>query len=412
MKQYYCESTNFYGLNTPFDLIRAYGSPLYVYNEAIFRTRCREMKGFINYPHIAVNYSIKANSNLTLLKIAREEGLRADAVSPGEIYHLQKAGYPSEEIFFIPNNASDEEMRYAIERDILLSADSISQLERYGRLNPDGSVAVRFNPGVGAGHHEKVVTGGDKSKFGVMPSLIPKVKEVLQAYNLKLVGINQHIGSLFMEGSPYMNGVQALLSIAENFDDLEFIDLGGGFGVPYRKQEGEARFDLVTFGAELGDLLSRWTKGYGKPIRFIIEPGRYVPAESGVLLGTVHAVKQSYGKTYIGTDLGFNVLSRPVLYDAYHEIEVYPREPRSGEDALVTLVGNLCETGDILAKDRSLPPIKEDDVIGVMDAGAYGYVMSSNYNCRLRPAEVLIRVNGDASLIRRRETLEDLMRGF
>lgn len=412
MKYYFSEETQFYGSNNPMELIEKFGSPLYVYNEAIFRSRCREMMRFIQYPDIAVNYSIKANSNVDLLKIAREEGLQADAMSPGEIYLLECAGYLPKEIFFIPNNVSEEEMRFAIDRGILVSVDSISQLERYGRLHPGGKVAVRFNPGVGAGHHEKVITGGSKSKFGVEPSLISEVKRMLQEYNLKLVGINQHIGSLFMEGAPYLEGVRSLLTIAENFNDLEFIDLGGGFGVPYRKQAGEERLDLEQFGADLGQILREWCKRYGKTVRFIIEPGRYIPAESGVLLGTVHAVKQSYGKTYIGTDLGFNVLSRPVLYDAFHEIEVYPREPRIKNDAAVTVVGNICETGDILAKDRSLSPLREGDVLGIMDAGAYGYVMSSNYNCRLRPAEVLIQENGEARLIRRRETLQDLVKDF
>ena len=415
MKNYFTEQTNFFKGISPFEIIKEYGSPLYVYNESILRQRCREMKNFITYPNFSVNYSTKANSNLELLKIVREEGLNADAMSPGEIYVLLAAGFKPEQIFYISNNVSAEEMKYAIEKGIILSADSLSQLELYGKLNPGRKVAVRFNPGVGAGHHEKVVTAGKKTKFGVNMDYISEVKEILKRYDLKLVGINQHIGSLFMEGKPYIEGVKSLLDIAKQFDDLEFVDLGGGFGIPYRKQEGQERLELKDFGSKLDQVLKDWVREYGKDITFKIEPGRYIVAECSVLLGTVHSIKNNYGVTYAGTDIGFNVLARPVMYDSHHDIEVY-REGKllksTESDKPVYVVGNICESGDILAKDRMLPELKEGDILGIMDAGAYGYSMSSNYNNRLRPAEVLIRENGSISLIRRRDTLEDLMRNF
>ncbi|AUS98751.1 diaminopimelate decarboxylase [Clostridium thermosuccinogenes] len=415
LKNYFTEQTNFFKGISPFEIIKEYGSPLYVYNESILRQRCREMKNFITYPNFSVNYSTKANSNLELLKIVREEGLNADAMSPGEIYVLLAAGFKPEQIFYISNNVSAEEMKYAIEKGIILSADSLSQLELYGKLNPGGKVAVRFNPGVGAGHHEKVVTAGKKTKFGVNMDYISEVKEILKRYDLKLVGINQHIGSLFMEGKPYIEGVKSLLDIAKQFDDLEFVDLGGGFGIPYRKQEGQERLELKEFGSKLDQVLKDWIREYGKDITFKIEPGRYIVAECSVLLGTVHSIKNNYGVTYAGTDIGFNVLARPVMYDSHHDIEVY-REGKllksTESDKPVYVVGNICESGDILAKDRMLPELKEGDILGIMDAGAYGYSMSSNYNNRLRPAEVLIRENGSISLIRRRDTLEDLMRNF
>ncbi|NLJ88239.1 MAG: diaminopimelate decarboxylase [Epulopiscium sp.] len=407
------QSNNFFGNTNPYELIHEYGSPLYVYNEKIFRLRCREMKSFIPYPKISVNYSVKANSNLQLLKIAREEGLNVDAMSPGEIFFELEAGFKPEQILFISNNASKEEMQYAIDRNITISIDSLSQLEQYGKLNPGGPVAVRFNPGVGAGHSKKVVTGGKGTKFGVDSSFIPQVKEILKKYNLRLVGINQHIGSLFMDASPYLEGVKSLLSIASNFEDLEFVDLGGGFGIPYRKQENEARLDLSKLGEELAPLLHNWTSAYGKEITFKIEPGRYISAEAGVLLGTVHAVKSNCGDKYIGTDLGFNILVRPVMYDSHHDIEIYRNSDiASQKEEIVNIVGNICESGDYIAKERLLPEIFEGDIIGVLDAGAYGHVMSSNYNNRLRPAEVLIKENGEHQLVRRRDTLEDLIRFY
>jgi diaminopimelate decarboxylase len=411
---YYTETVDFYGETNPQQLIAAYGSPLYVYNESILRERCREMKRLVNYSGFKVNFSSKANSNLRLLEIVRSEGLNADAMSPGEIHLLLAAGFQPEDILFIGNNVSGEEMRFAIERGITVSVDSLSQLELFGRINPGGRVAVRFNGGIGAGHHEKVVTAGTRTKFGVNTGYIPDVKRILAQYRLRLVGVNQHIGSLFMNETAYLAGSRALLEIAAEFADLEFIDLGGGFGIPYHKQAGEARLDLARLGPELDAILTRWVAAYGKQVQIKIEPGRYLVAECGVLLGTVHAVKENAGTTYLGTDLGFNVLARPVLYDSHHDIEVY-REDALLKDGLFreqTVVGNICETGDIIAKDRELPEIRETDLLGVMDAGAYGYIMSSNYNCRLRPAEVLIRANGVPLLIRRRETLDDLMTGY
>lgn len=405
--------TNFYGKENPISLIETFGSPLYVYSEDIFRARCRELKNLVTYPNFTVNFSVKANGNLSLIKIAKEEGLNVDAMSPGEIYVELLAGIEPEKILYISNNVSAEEMQYAIDRNILVSVDSLSQLELLGSLNPGGKVCIRFNPGVGAGHHEKVVTGGKKTKFGVMPSMIEEVKAILSKYDLTLVGINQHIGSLFMEGDKYIEGAQSLFDIAMNFDHLEFLDIGGGFGIPYNKQAGQGRLDLGDLGTKLSQVFFDFAERYGKQIMFKIEPGRYITAESGILLGQVYAVKQNYDTKYIGTDLGFNVLKRPVMYDSHHDVEIYrSSDVKSSQSEKVNIVGNICESGDIIAKERLLPEIFEGDVLGVLDAGAYGYCMASNYNNRLRPAEVLITQEGTAQLIRRRDTFEDLVRNF
>lgn len=407
------EVTNFFGKTNPVDLVKEFGSPLYVYNENIFRERCSELKNLLTYPHFSVNYSVKANGNLSLIKIARDEGLSVDAMSPGEIYVELKAGFKPEQILYISNNVSKEEMQFAIDHGILTSVDSLSQLEMFGQINEGGRVCVRFNPGVGAGHHEKVVTGGKKTKFGVDPNFVPQVKALLEKYKLRLVGINQHIGSLFMEGGHYVEGVQSVLRLAEQFENLEFVDMGGGFGIPYHKQAGQKRLDLKDLATQLDQVLFDWTKRYGKEITFKIEPGRYVVAESGSLLGTAHAIKENYGMKYVGTDLGFNVLKRPVLYDSHHDVEIYRESNRpSTHTEVVNIVGNICESGDIIAKERELPEIFEGDIINVLDAGAYGYCMASNYNNRLRPAEVLITSSGEAKLIRRRDTFEDLIRNF
>lgn len=395
----------------PTKLAEEFGTPLYVYNEKILRQRCRDLKGLVKYPNFVVDYSAKANSNIAFLEIVKSEGLEVDAMSPGEIYLEKMAGFEPKEIFYICNNVSKEEMQYAIDAGVITSVDSLSQLEQYGTLNPGGEVAIRFNPGVGAGHHEKVVTAGKKTKFGVDPEFVPQVKEILAKYNLKIIGINQHIGSLFMEGEAFINSVDSLLSIAKQFDDLQFIDMGGGFGIPYKKEEGQAVLDLEDLGKHIDEALYKFAEEYGKQVTFRIEPGRYISAECSTILGTVHSVKNNHDKKFVGCDIGFNVLQRPIMYDSYHGIEVFRKSHiESKKTEAVTVVGNICESGDILAKDRVLPEIFEGDTLCILDAGAYGHVMSSNYNSRLRPAEVLIRESGEVVLIRERDTLEDIAR--
>jgi diaminopimelate decarboxylase len=407
------DEKRFFGNTNPVDLAEKFGTPLYVYNENILRKRCRDLKGLISYPKFTVNYSPKANSNVEILKIVRSEGLHVDAMSPGEIYVNLLAGYKPEEIFYISNNVSRDELLYAIKAGVIISVDSVSQLELYGQINPGSKIAIRINPGFGAGHHEKVTTAGSKTKFGIEMKFIPEVKSILKKYNLKLTGINQHIGSLFMEGEAYLKSTENILDIAKDFDDLEFIDLGGGFGIPYRKQANQSRLDLKILGDSLSPIINAWVKEYGKEIEFKVEPGRYIVAESSILLGSVNAVKTNYDVKYVGTDLGFNVLVRPAMYDSHHDVEVYRgTDTPSLKEETVRIVGNICETGDIIAKDRKLPEIFENDILGILDSGAYGYSMSSNYNNRLRPAEVLIQSDGSTRLIRNRDTFEDLIRNF
>lgn len=400
-----------FGTFNPQELLEKYGSPLYVYDEKTFRDRCREMKRLIDYPGFTANYSIKANSNLTLLRIAHEEGLFADAMSPGEIFILEKAGYEPERIFFIPNNVDAEELRFAVSRGVMVSVDSLSQLSLLGQVAPGADVAIRLNPGIGAGHHKKVVTAGKKTKFGIAEDQIEEAIRIADTHHLTIAGINQHIGSLFMSPDSYVAAVRHFLELAAIFPKLRLIDFGGGFGIPYRKMSGETRLDLSDLGQQLTALVGNFASRYPKEVTFKIEPGRYVVAESGCLLGRVLTRKTQGGTQYIGTDLGFNVLMRPILYDSHHDIELF-RDGRSlfGQPELpFTVVGNICESGDILAHDRLLPEAYEGDLIIIHDAGAYGYAMSSNYNNRLRPAEVIITTQGQDVLIRRRETLEDLM---
>jgi len=392
------------------ELVDKYGSPLYVYDEAILRARCKELTNLLPNKNLKVNYSAKANTNLDVLKVIKDEGLSVDAMSPGEIYIEKLAGFKDEDIFYISNNVSKEEMQYAIDANVLTSVDSLAQLEMYGQINPGGRVAIRFNSGVGAGHHEKVVTGGKKTKFAVQKSLVPETKAILEKYDLKLAGINQHIGSFFLRAEEYVDGVVAFLNIAKAFKGLEFIDFGGGFGIPYQAMH---RLDLDHLAKLTDKVLDEFLAEYeNKDVAFKLEPGRYIVAECGVLLGSVHSVKENYGRKYVGTDIGFNVLQRPVMYDSYHHIDMVKRNHEQGETEIVYVCGNICESGDLLAKERDLYKADVGDVVAVKDAGAYGFVMASNYNCRLKPAEVMIDLDGNDRLVRSRETLEDLVKHF
>ena len=211
----FTQNTKFFGDTNPEVLAKSFGTPLYVYNESILRERMRQMQGLIRSVPFTANYSIKTNSNLTLLRIALDEGMNADAMSPGEIEFLLRAGFPENSIFYVANNVSNEELLFAIERGIMTSLDSVSQLERFGQLNPNGKCALRLNPGVGAGHHEKVITAGKKTKFAVAQEDIDAAKKVAQKYNLKIVGVNQHIGSLFMDATPYLQAIENFLQLAK-----------------------------------------------------------------------------------------------------------------------------------------------------------------------------------------------------
>ncbi len=408
----YTDSLNFYGKEDPQSLAEQFGTPLYVYNENILRERCREFLKLSTHDGFRINYSAKANTNPHLLKIIQEEGCRIDAMSPGELLLDLKAGFTSDKILYVCNNVSDDELKFALSHNLLISVDSLSQIERLCMLNPNGKIMVRFNPGIGAGHSAKVVTGGKETKFGVDPEKLPQVLEILEKYKVRLAGINHHIGSLFMDGADYINAAKVLMDLATrlpHLDELEIIDFGGGFGIPYEKYDEKPRFDLEAFSKLLDATLEEWSKKHNYKGLFYLEPGRYIAAECGLVLGSVFVHKDNSDKYYVGTDLGFNVLARPMLYDSFHDVEIY-RKNGSPDDVCIeqTIVGNICESGDIIAKNRSLPLLKEGDTIAMLDAGAYGFVMSSNYTSRLRPAEVLIKADGTAKLIRRKETFEDI----
>lgn len=413
----YINSTDFFKGNNPEAIASEYGTPVYVYNEEIIRKSMETVEGVITkYPYTA-NYSVKANTNIEILKLALEEGLNCDAMSPGEITLLLKAGFPPEKIFFVSNNVAAEEMQFAIDKGVIVSLDSLDQLDRFGQINPGGRCAVRINPGVGAGHSEKVITAGKKTKFAIAEEDIDKIFEIVDKYDLKIVGINQHIGSGFLDPKPYIDAVTNLLRIADRFDNLEFIDFGGGYGIPYHKLDDEKPFPMEDFKVKLEPVLDEFVQRYGKTPLFKSEPGRYCVAEGSVILSRVQAIKVNAGIKYVGCDTGMNTLIRPAMYDSYHDIEVIRDGKvvdRDGNNDMetVNVSGPICETGDLIAKGRLLPKAKTGDLLAILDTGAYGYAMASSYNSRPRPAEVMITKEGKVVQIRRRETIEDLLSMF
>ena len=413
----YINSTDFFKGNNPEAIASEYGTPVYVYNEEIIRKSMETVEGVITkYPYTA-NYSVKANTNIEILKLALEEGLNCDAMSPGEITLLLKAGFPPEKIFFVSNNVAAEEMQFAIDQGVIVSLDSLDQLDRFGQINPGGRCAVRINPGVGAGHSEKVITAGKKTKFAIAEEDIDKIFEIVDKYDLKIVGINQHIGSGFLDPKPYIDAVTNLLRIADRFDNLEFIDFGGGYGIPYHKLDDEKPFPMEDFKVKLEPVLDEFVQRYGKTPLFKSEPGRYCVAEGSVILSRVQAIKVNAGIKYVGCDTGMNTLIRPAMYDSYHDIEVIRDGKvvdRDGNNDMetVNVSGPICETGDLIAKGRLLPKAKTGDLLAILDTGAYGYAMASSYNSRPRPAEVMITKEGKVVQIRRRETIEDLLSLF
>ena len=395
------------------ELAREFGTPLYVYDEALIRARCGDLRDSFRGARPDFHYAVKANFNPALLRIVKEEGFGIDAVSPHEVRLALELGFRPEQILFTGNNVSEEDLAFCVQRAVPVNLGSLDELDRYGRLNPGGTVSLRINPDVGAGHHQHVITGGPHSKFGMYVTDRENLGAVLARHRLRLCGLHAHIGSGILRTDDMLTAMESVLKEADHYEGLEFIDFGGGFGIPYRPEE--KRLALAELGSAMSERFLEFGRRYGRPLRMKLEPGRYVMAEAGTLLARVTAVKATPRHTFVGTDSGFNHLVRPAMYGAYHRIVNASRV--EGEARPVVVAGNICESGDVFTQgehgleDRPLTLPQVGDVLAILDAGAYGMCQSSQYNLRPRPPEVL--VNGkEARLIRRRESYEDLMRNF
>lgn len=365
------------------DLAERFGTPLYVYDAEIIRKRSREL--IRAFPDMHVHYAVKANANPSLLKLIRREGLGAEAVSPGEVLAAEAAGFKKKDISFTGPSLTEGELAFVSKRVGTVHLDSLTQLEIWGRSGLGKTASIRLNLGIGAGHHEHVKTGGDGSKFGIVPGDLSRAKEIANRYGVLITGVQQHIGSHVPDGSDYVEGAAALLEAARGFPDVTHIDFGGGFGVPYRPEE--ARQDLMWIGREVSSLAKAFEAETGRTVVYALEPGRYPVAEAGSLLVRVVDLKETGRHTFVGVNSGFNHLIRPALYGAYHEIE---NVSRSGREGVAAIAGNICESGDVFAWDRMLPLPKLGDVLAIRNTGAYGISMASTYNLRALPKEVLV----------------------
>ncbi|MDX2470033.1 MAG: diaminopimelate decarboxylase [SAR324 cluster bacterium] len=389
-------------------LAEDFGTPLYIYDEKTIRKNCQALKSMVDLPNFEVFYSAKANTNIALLKIIKSEGLKIDAMSLGELALEKEAGFEASEILFLGNNLKESDIKAVTGEGIKCCLDSLDQVERFCKIAPNTNFYIRLNPGVGtgAGHHEKVVTAG-KVKFGIDLSLLDEAIILAKAQGCKVTGFMVHIGSLFLDSTPYLNAIEQLLEIAKSYPDIEYIDFGGGIGVAYDR-ETEQPFPFADFSEKFSKILKDWMSDTGRAPTFAMEPGRFVVAESGACLAEVQSVKTNSGVHFAGTNLGFNFLLRPEFYQAYHEI--IKATGLQGEKVTYNVTGNVCESGDNLGKDRELAKCKVGDLLLVRDTGAYGYAMASNYNSMCRPAEVLITATGEAKLIRKREETADLLK--
>ncbi len=390
------------------ELAERFGTPLFVTDEFALRLNYRRIsQAFSQHMPIRVHYACKANTNLAVLRVLEQEGSCIDAVSIGEVDTCLRVGFTPDRILYTGVNVSDEELEAVVDRGVMINIDSFHELRRLAAISTGDKVSFRVTPNVGSGHHDKVVTGKKASKFGI------PLEEIMDAYreavNLDLVpvGVHAHIGSGGQSVEPFIEVTEVLIGVANRVEEelgitLEFIDIGGGIGIPYHPDEQEMDVE------QLGAILTRMVLEDSNVGTFALEPGRYIVADTTVLLSRVVDIKETGGKAYIGVDAGFNNLIRPAMYDSYHHVVIvnrYGAEPEAEYD----VAGPVCESGDILAKGRMLPEAQNGDLIAVLDAGAYGSTMSSQYNSRPRCAEVLV-IDGQADLIRERETLEDVLR--
>jgi diaminopimelate decarboxylase len=397
------------------ELAGKFDTPLYVISEKRIRENYHRLRNVLasNYGKVRIYYAAKANSNLAVLKVLEKIGAYLDVVSPGEVSMAFASGFTPDRIMFTGTSVRTDEIEFLINSDVTVNIDSLSQLERHLKLQVPKVLSIRINPEVGAGLHSHVITAGKQSKFGLWEDDTIRAYEMAKKAGVKRFGIQMHVGSGILDPKPFLQALEKLLNIAKKVHsevgiEFEFVDMGGGLGVPYKPDEKEV--DLAVFSEKvLSFFKSRIEKdGLGEPV-FCVEPGRYLVADACILLTAINTVKTTPFKKFVGVDAGFNTLVRPTMYGSYHHI-VVANKLNALEEQTVDVVGPICESGDTLAKDRRLPVVEEGDLLAVLNAGAYGYAMSSQYNARPRAAEALVK-NGNVKLVREREQLDDLVKG-
>jgi diaminopimelate decarboxylase len=386
-------------------LAKDYGTPLYVYDGEKILNQVKKLQDAFSTVKLKIKYATKALSNINILKLMKKAGTGVDAVSIEEVKLCMHAGFEPHEIMYTPNSVSFEEIQEAVNLGVMINIDNIPMLEHFGTYYGNKvPVCIRLNPHILAGGNAKISVGHIDSKFGISILQLKHVHKVINAYDLNVIGLHVHTGSDILDAEVFLKGAEILFDAAREFKGLKFLDFGGGFKVAYK--QGDVATDIKEVGNKVSKAFREFCMEYGSDLEIWFEPGKFLVSESGYLLVKVNIVKSTPASTFVGVDSGLNHLIRPMMYDAYHDVVNISK--LDGPERVYTIVGYICET-DTIAADRKLHEVQEGDIIAIKNAGAYGISMSSNYNSRLRPAEILI-LNGKAQLIRERETFDDILR--
>lgn len=386
-------------------LTKEFGTPLYVYDAEKIVHQLRTLKTAFSASDVKIKYAAKALTNLSVLKLLRTYGSDVDVVSIEEVQLALRAGFKPSQIMFTPSGVDFSEIEEGVNRNVTINLDNLSILEKFGRKYQGSYPAsIRLNPHIMAGGNYKISTGHSNSKFGISVYQLPEVHEIVKKHKMRINGLHIHTGSDITESEVFLKMAEILFGVANDFPDLRFLDFGSGFKVAYK--EGDIVTNVYDLGLKVTQVFNEFCQRYGRKLELHFEPGKFIVSEAGVLLVRVNVVKPTPSLTFVGVNSGLNHLLRPMMYDAHHDI-VNISNP-TGPAKLYTVVGYICET-DTIGSDRKLNEVREGDILAIKNAGAYGYSMASNYNSRLRPAEVLL-LNGQARLIREREQFEDLLR--
>lgn len=386
------------------DICEKYGCPLYVYDFDIVKRQYDKLIEAFKVKRLKISYACKAMTNINMLRLMNSIGAGLDTVSIQEVELGLIAGYEASDIMYTPNCVSIDEIAKAVAKGVRINIDNISILEQFGHLFPDYPVCIRVNPHILAGGNSKISTGHIDSKFGISFHQIPHVLRIIKATGLTVEGLHMHTGSEILDAEVFLNGAEILFNIAKELPDLDFVDFGSGFKISFYKDGIET--DIIDLGEKITKRFNAFCKEYGRDLCLMFEPGKYLISEAGFFFTKVNVVKQTTSTVFAGVDSGLNHLIRPMMYDAYHYIENVSRT--QGRSRIYTVVGYICET-DTFGVNRKITEIQEGDILCIHNAGAYCFSMSSNYNSRYRPAEVLIH-KGKDYLIRKRETMEDILR--
>ncbi|MGC1471092.1 MAG: diaminopimelate decarboxylase [Psychroserpens sp.] len=390
--------------STLLQIAKDYGSPTYVYDAEKIQSQYKRLtQAFGKVKHLKLNYAVKALSNISVLKLFNSLGSGLDTVSIQEVQLGLKAGFQPDQIIFTPNGVSLAEIEKAASLGVQINIDNLSVLEQFGTKHPKTPVCIRINPHVMAGGNTNISVGHIDSKFGISIHQIPHLLRIVDNTKMNINGIHMHTGSDILDIDVFLYASEILFDTATHFKDLEFIDFGSGFKVPYKV--GDIETNIEELGEKLSKRFNDFCKDYGRELTLAFEPGKFLVSEAGYFLTRVNVVKQTTSTVFAQVDSGFNHLIRPMLYGSQHEI-LNISNPK-GRERFYSVVGYICET-DTFANNRRITEINEDDILAFKNAGAYCYSMASNYNSRYRPAEVLW-YNKKAHLIRKRETFEDIM---